>query len=313
MKNKILVFLFVFLGILTPSFFAQPTPRKDNLFDRQSSIQKWQNDYQSAICFSLWADEEPSQDILANVEKLIIEAKQKDESPIYLAIKLEQLALAKEYMRALVKEKGADINFQDSNGNTPLHLAVNRAYFYPILELIKILLYFGADLTTQNNHGRTALHLAAKSGNLEIVHLLSKRNTEVAIQDKCGRIPLHLAIESGNFLTIKYLLNIGSNENKNIKDQCGQTALHLAVGSGGLLAIKYLLEQGADANIKDNRGQTPLDLATQLNKSKMIHLLKTLIAKKELLANIERASKSSESSHSVILLRNNNNAHNRSD
>ena len=39
------------------------------------------------------------------------------------------------------------------------------------------------------------------------------------------------------------------------------TLLHLAVSYGYLDKIKYLLEQGADINAKNQRGQTPLDIA----------------------------------------------------
>ena len=36
---------------------------------------------------------------------------------------------------------------------------------------------------------------------------------------------------------------------------------------------KFLLENGANINAKDNADKTPLDYATELNKSEMVELL----------------------------------------
>jgi ankyrin repeat protein len=41
----------------------------------------------------------------------------------------------------------------------------------------------------------------------------------------------------------------------------GQTALHLAADLGRAPVVNYLLEHGARADLKDEAGKTPLDLA----------------------------------------------------
>ena len=54
---------------------------------------------------------------------------------------------------------GADMNIQDKEGRTALHLAVKQSDG----SLIDALLDAGADMTIQDEEGRTALHLAAAS------------------------------------------------------------------------------------------------------------------------------------------------------
>ena len=45
------------------------------------------------------------------------------------------------------------------------------------------------------------------------------------------------------------------------KDQFATTPLHWAVALGKVDAVKYLLSQGADVNLANNEGVTPLDEA----------------------------------------------------
>ena len=63
---------------------------------------------------------------------------------------------------------GANVNFQDHNGNTALHLAVENNHF----DIIKLLLERGASMTIQNQAGNTALDIAIQQGNNEIINYL---------------------------------------------------------------------------------------------------------------------------------------------
>jgi ankyrin repeat protein len=55
----------------------------------------------------------------------------------------------------LVEEEGANVNFQDDDGVTPLMYACNR----DLLDMAKLLVSLGADVNIQDNLGNTALIL----------------------------------------------------------------------------------------------------------------------------------------------------------
>jgi ankyrin repeat protein len=57
----------------------------------------------------------------------------------------------------LLIEKGAGVNAKDKyNENTPLHMAVQEGY----TEIAKLLIEKGADVNTLNKDGNTPLHIA---------------------------------------------------------------------------------------------------------------------------------------------------------
>jgi RhoGEF domain/Ankyrin repeat len=100
---------------------------------------------------------------------------------------------------------GSMVNFQDSHGNTLLHLAVEQeqpSICFAILckaaslqgELVRL-------LKQSNIYGETPLHIACKLLNSKLVHLLvlaqrSKRNELVAIRDNNQRTPLMQTLNS---------------------------------------------------------------------------------------------------------------------
>lgn len=53
----------------------------------------------------------------------------------------------------------------------------------------------------------------------------------------------------------------------------GEGALHIVVKRGDATYLRYLLQKGADPNLRDGRGNTPLLLAVQGNHADMIPIL----------------------------------------
>jgi ankyrin repeat protein len=66
----------------------------------------------------------------------------------------------------------------------------------------------------------------------------------------------------------------------NAKDQFGNTALHSAVEKGHISIIKYLIGKGADVNVTDSEGRTPLYHAEITANTEVEDLLKKYGAKK---------------------------------
>ncbi|XP_012287563.1 tankyrase isoform X2 [Orussus abietinus] len=123
-------------------------------------------------------------------------------------------------------------------------------------------------LVTQDNincrdaQGRnsTPLHLAAGYNNLEVAEFLLERGADVNAQDKGGLIPLHNASSYGH-LDIAALL-IKYNTVVNATDKWGFTPLHEAAQKGRTQLCALLLAHGADPFLKNQEGQSPVDLAS---------------------------------------------------
>lgn len=73
---------------------------------------------------------------------------------------------------ALLLERGAPVNLQDSNGHTCLHVA---AFHDDNLQLIELLLERGAEPAAESGDGSTALEIAVRQGNANVAALLRER------------------------------------------------------------------------------------------------------------------------------------------
>lgn len=106
--------------------------------------------------------------------------------------------------RAMLKElKGKiDINHQDINGDTVLHINPERYWLYKELN---------PDLNIQNHHGDTPLHiLIRKSDNPDIIYSLIEDGADINIKNIDNETAVDLAVKKGNQKIINILNNINS-------------------------------------------------------------------------------------------------------
>lgn len=153
-------------------------------------------------------------------------------------------------MSVLLKSHGVpskDINAFDWMGWPPLPYACRGdkgEHPEKVLRLLKL----GADINVQSSKGKTALHCAAKAGFLKVINVLLENGASIDAIDNNGETPLYEAIRS------------------TIKNREKQRA-----------ALEALLIKGANPNVKNRRGLTPLQAAQQMRRAdaeKVVALLK---------------------------------------
>ena len=124
---------------------------------------------------------------------------------------------------------------------------------------VRRLIASGADLNGADGtvFGSTALHLAALFGHVDCVRVLVEGGASVDKRTQFGCTPLHLAAEREHCEIVTYLLEKGASVNSR-DDRLGQTPLHCASSAA---VAKELLRWGADPNMRDDYGETPIDVA----------------------------------------------------
>ena len=115
---------------------------------------------------------------------------------------------------------GVDVDLQDKDGLTPLHLAS----FYGKIEVASLLIKHKANVNAKDKNGRTPLHGASFSGTTELVSFLIKHKANVNVKDKDGRTPLHGASFSIETKISSLLILIKHKANVNAKDKDGLTS-----------------------------------------------------------------------------------------
>jgi ankyrin repeat protein len=133
------------------------------------------------------------------------------------------------------------------------------------------------DINTRNKYGENLLHTAIAYGQKEIALDLISRSIDTNAQDKKGQTPLHILFAQPNIELTKKILGeiIEKVVEINTTDSYGNTSLWCAVfnARGKYDSVVLLLSKGANPNIKNKAGRSPLDFAIQIKDEKLISIL----------------------------------------
>ena len=123
---------------------------------------------------------------------------------------------------------------------------------------------------------RTLLHETARDGCVAMVELLLDLGADPNSQDEYGHPPLYFAgnaMSDANGGAVVHALVKGGAD-VNLQDSIKRcTALHMAARRGNVRVAKALLECGADIEVRDRAGDTPLRRAVNCRKREIVALL----------------------------------------
>ncbi|CAN9208702.1 unnamed protein product [Alternaria alternata] len=208
---------------------------------------------------------------------------------------------------------GANIELEDEDGNTPLHLAILLQQRFAVIALLDA----GANIEAIGKDGAKPLAMALEGGDYGIITLLLERGANVhsraegmtcalfyAVQmgyvdivnilledygaredihrtDLTGRSILHVLVHTHvDYMLIILDKLIGEGANVNAEDYSGSTPLHEAAKLGSSVMVSGLLEYGATINVQNRQGKTPLDLAQAKKHREVVAYLGGTMKKK---------------------------------
>lgn len=202
------------------------------------------------------------------------------QSPLHVAVEKDNLEIAQ-----LLITKGADVNAKDKDGRPPLFFASSKALadllvakgakidmrddagMLPLHEIAnadaaEALIAYGTDVNAQatGGHKWTPLISAAAGGRTSVVKVLLMHGADIQAKDDTGQSALDWASEYNHTECMSVLLANGartSTEKNGLP-----SPLVTAILNANLNGVRKLLDAGADVNVMDAYGETPLHAAT---------------------------------------------------
>ena len=168
--------------------------------------------------------------------------------------------------------QGASVHATDAHGATALIAAAYQNH----VEIAKLLIEAGADVNVKDNTQQSAYLIPTADGHLKLLQLMLETGGDVHSLDSYKGTGLIRAADRGHVEIIEELLKTDIAVDH--VNRLGWTALLEAIilGDGGprhTEVVRLLVEAGADVNLADGNGVTPLAHARQRGFEKIIVIL----------------------------------------
>ncbi|XP_065650594.1 uncharacterized protein LOC101237623 isoform X2 [Hydra vulgaris] len=196
----------------------------------------------------------------------------------------------------ILKIPFVNINVEDDNLATPLHLAMNDG----CKQVVNVLIKNGANVLAKNNKGERPIHNAASSNADYTRDYIVSNQISKKIKD-FQHVPSSIAEDLIELLLRGALQNVSTedyrkqkNDYVNSRTNEYYTPLHFAARCGNEKSLNKLIRIGGDVNAQTNTGSTPLHLAAISGHERVVNMLITYKANiqavdKDLMTPLHRA------------------------
>jgi ankyrin repeat protein len=173
-----------------------------------------------------------------------------NKTPLHVAVEEGHPAVVQ-----LLLDANAVVNAINISNKTPLHVAAGVGH----PAVVQLLLDANANVNAIDFYEQTALHCAACYGHDAVGRLLLKAGADSSIRGAGGQTALHIAVtKEGNFRFIELLLAYGSSRDDHTKED--KNVLLLAAQNNTQNVVQPLLEISSDVNCQDVDGNSPLHM-----------------------------------------------------
>ncbi|KAK2639585.1 hypothetical protein Ddye_027380 [Dipteronia dyeriana] len=252
---------------------------------------------------------------------LVFERNQRGETPLHIAaaagdVNVVKLLICKMKIDKEIGQKNI-LRMQDSEDNTPLHMAVSNRHLKVVQELINLdtepgfpvnkagqsPLSIAIDANSTNiarwiirnrpdslnyegSNNMTLLHIAVMRRNIDVTReILNAKKDLLTKMDVKQRNALHYAAAAAN--EVKNIVALLSKEDDLLaykRDCNGQTPIHLATKNGRFGVVKMLVNDYPDViEVLDNKQRNILHLAAQHGHGYIVSFIIKLPEKDDLL------------------------------
>lgn len=167
--------------------------------------------------------------------------------------------------------EGADVN-EEVEHHGPLLCVACLVYggSSEDFAIVKALIGAKAKVNKRDTYGFAPLHYAAQKGDLDLVKFLLRCGARINSKTKKGHTPISLA--AGSMYATAGVINelLCRGADYNLPDNEGRTPLHFAAKNWNIDALRILLAAGADPYEKDKKGRTAIDVAADQSLVKII-------------------------------------------
>ena len=177
-----------------------------------------------------------------------------------------------------VESKGEGTEGVTYRSPKPLHYAA----CYGRDATVEYLLGRNANIEAKNGDGNASLTYAATRRKISVIRILLKNDAEIDPRNIRAETPLLMAIrtspssyDTGHEAQLVDIVEtlIAHGADTEVKDEDGMTPLLWAVNKSQALVVRSLLEHNVRTDCKDRNGRTALELAEYLGEKKVVALL----------------------------------------